>query len=60
MGREMKLFVGLTVFVWLVCGAIGAWMLDDLDSNHWQVILKGPFTLVRAINHAGTPYPSQV
>lgn len=56
----MKLFVGLTVFVWLLCGAIGAWMLDDLDSTHWQVIGKGPITLIRAINHAGTPYPSGV
>jgi hypothetical protein len=60
MGREVKVFVGLTVFVWLLCGVIGAWMLDDLDSSHWQVIGKGPITLIRAINHAGTPYPSQV
>ena len=48
----MKLFVGVAVFVWLLCGAIGAWMLDDLDADHWDMIAKGPITLVKAFNDA--------
>ena len=48
----MKLFVGVAVFVWLLCGAIGAWMLDDLDGDHWDMIAKGPITLVKAFNDA--------
>jgi hypothetical protein len=57
----MKLFVGVAVFVWLLCGAIGAWMLDDLDGRHWDMIAKGPITLVKAFNDAPpTMYPSQV
>lgn len=54
----MKMFVGLGVFVWLLCGAIGAWMLGELHSSHWETIAKGPITLVKAINNAPTPYPS--
>ncbi|HEY6663089.1 MAG TPA: hypothetical protein VIZ66_09200 [Sphingomicrobium sp.] len=57
----MKLFFGVAVFVWLLCGLIGAWMLDDLDAAHWQVIAKGPITLVKAFNDSPPPvYPSGV
>ncbi len=52
----MKLFFGLAVFLWLMCGMIGAWMLDD---KHWDVIAKGPISLIKAINNAPSPYPSQ-
>ncbi len=58
-GARMKLFVGLAVFLWLLSGAIGAWMLDDLDSNHLEMIAKGPITLIKAINDVPAPYPSQ-
>jgi len=55
----MKLFVGVAVFIWLLCGAVGAWMMDDLDASHWQAIAKGPITLVKALNQAPSMYPSQ-
>jgi hypothetical protein len=55
-GNDMKLFFGLAVFLWLASGAIGAWMLDDRD---WAVIAKGPISLIKAINNAPSPYPSQ-
>ena len=46
----MKWAFGLIVFIWLMCGLIGAWWLDDLDLKYWKVIAKGPITLVRAYN----------
>jgi hypothetical protein len=46
----MKFAFGIAVFVWLICGAIGAWMLDDLDAEHWEKIAKGPITLIHAWN----------
>lgn len=57
----MKLFFGVAVFVWLLCGAIGAWMLDDLDTRHWETIAKGPITLVKAFKDAPPKtYPTGV
>ena len=55
----MKLWVGFGVFVWLLCGAIGAWMKDDLDSDHWKLIAKGPITMVHAINEHPVTIPTQ-
>jgi hypothetical protein len=46
----MKFALGLFVFLWVMSGLIGAWMLDDLHPRYWKVIAKGPITLVRAIN----------
>ena len=48
----MKAFVVFAVFVWFICGAIGAWMLDDM---HWKTIARGPITMVKAYNDA-QPY----
>ena len=48
----MKWAFGLLVFIWLMCGLIGAWLLDDLDLKYWKVIAKGPITLVRAYNES--------
>jgi hypothetical protein len=48
----MKLFVGIAVFFWLLCGLIGAWMLDELDVQHWKTIALGPISLVEALNAA--------
>lgn len=57
----MKLVVGVAVFFWIICGAIGAWMLGDLDARHWETIAKGPITLVKAFNKAPPKtYPSGV
>lgn len=58
-GNDMKLFFGLAIFLWLMCGAVGAWMLGELNSRHWDVIAKGPITLIKAIQDAPSPYPSQ-
>ena len=45
----MKLAVGITLSLWLLCGLIGAWMLDDLDADHWKKIARGPITLAIAL-----------
>jgi len=37
----MKLAVGIAVFCWLFCGLLGAWMLDDLNADHWKKIARG-------------------
>jgi hypothetical protein len=54
----MKLLVGVVVFFWLICGLVGAWMLDDLDARHLKVIVKGPITLQRALEEHPVTYPS--
>ncbi|HWI75569.1 MAG TPA: hypothetical protein VNS53_00620 [Sphingomicrobium sp.] len=46
----MKWAIIILVFVWLLCGAIGAWMLGDLDRDHWKTIARGPITLAKAVN----------
>lgn len=53
----MKLAVGILVFLWLMCGAIGAFMDGELDSFHWKEIAKGPFTLAEAVNDHPASYP---
>ena len=45
----MKLFFGFAIFIWLLCGLVGSWMKDDLDSDHLVMIAKGPITLVKAM-----------
>ena len=46
----MRWAIIVLVLIWLFCGLAGAWMLGDLDRDHWKVIAKGPITLVKAIN----------
>ncbi len=53
----MKLAFGILVFIWLLCGLIGAWWLDELDSQHLEQIAKGPFTLAQAFNDDPVTYP---
>ncbi len=36
--------------MWIMAGAVGAWMTDDLDRQHWKKIARGPITLAKAIN----------
>jgi len=55
----MKLALGIALFVWLMCGLIGAWMLDDLDLQDWKVIARGPITLARALNDHPVAIPTQ-
>jgi hypothetical protein len=52
----MKLFVALGVVFWLLCGLVGAWMLEGPDDLHWKMIAKGPITLVRAFNENPVDY----
>jgi hypothetical protein len=53
----MKWAFGVFVFLWLLCGLIGAYMNDDLDTDHWKEIAWGPFTLTQAINDNPTTVP---
>jgi hypothetical protein len=55
----MKLWVGFAVFMWLLSGLIGAWVLDDLDVDHWKMIAKGPMTLIKAVNEHPVSIPTQ-
>lgn len=53
----MKSVIGFLVVLWLLCGLIGAWWLDDLDPKYWRVIARGPITLARAYNENPINYP---
>ncbi len=53
----MKLFFGFAVFIWLLCGFIGAWMMEGGGHLHWKKIAKGPITLVHAINDNPVTFP---
>jgi len=53
----MKFAFGFLVFIWVLCGAIGAWWTDDLDAHHWKKIAWGPFTLAKAYNDYPPTYP---
>jgi hypothetical protein len=55
--RAMKLFVGLAVFVWLLCGLAGTWMLEGSGDLQWKMIARGPLTLVKAFNDKPVSYP---
>ena len=48
----MKMVFGVVLFMWLLSGVAGAWMLDDLDAEHWKDIGKGPITLIKAFKDA--------
>lgn len=55
--KTMKYAIWLLVFLWFLCGLIGAKMEDDLDFQHWKTIARGPITLVHAINDNPTTVP---
>lgn len=46
----MKFAIIVSVSLWLLCGIIGAYMLDDLDADHWKKIARGPITLAAALH----------
>ncbi|MEO7865542.1 MAG: hypothetical protein ABIR63_06730 [Sphingomicrobium sp.] len=56
----MKFAIGVAALFWLLCGLIGAWMLDDLDVDHWKMIARGPVTLAHALNEHPVTYPGSV
>jgi hypothetical protein len=51
----MKFAVAVIVFIWVLCGLIGAWWMDELDANHLKVIAKGPISLAHAYNEHQAP-----
>jgi hypothetical protein len=53
----MKIFVGLAVFIWLLCGLAGTWMLEGSGDLQWKMIARGPITLVKAFNDKPVSYP---
>ena len=53
----MKLLVGIILFIWVLCGLVGAWRFDALDLDHWQTIARGPITLAKAFNDKPVSYP---
>lgn len=53
----MKFAFGVLVFIWVLCGLIGAWWLGHLNADHWQLIAKGPLTLAQAYNEQPPSYP---
>ena len=53
----MKLAFGVLIFIWLLCGVIGAWRAGELDARHWQTIALGPFSLVDAFNENPVKVP---
>ena len=53
----MKLAFGVIVFFWLMSGLIGAWMLDDLNAEHWKKVARGPITLAQALNDHPVNFP---
>ena len=52
----MKAFIVFGIFIWLLCGLIGAWRLEGRGDMHFKTIAKGPISLVRAYNE----YPVSV
>jgi len=53
----MKWAIIILVLIWFLCGAAGAWMLDDLDTAHWKTIARGPITLMKAVQEDPVTVP---
>ena len=53
----MKFAIGLLIVIWLLCGVVGAWMLGDLDGQHWKTIARGPITLAKAVKEDPASVP---
>jgi hypothetical protein len=49
-----KLLVGIAAAIWLFCGFVGAWWLDEL---HFKRIAWGPITLMKALDDRPVTYP---
>jgi hypothetical protein len=50
----MKLFVGVAIFLWLLCGFIGAMWLHNMSGKN---IVRGPISLAKAYNENPASYP---
>jgi K+-transporting ATPase c subunit len=53
----VKAFVVFAMFIWLLCGFIGAWWLEGLGDMHFKTIARGPISLVKAFNENPVTYP---
>jgi hypothetical protein len=53
-GVAVKLAFGILVFIWAVCGLIGASWLGD---HRLKTIAKGPISLAKAYNENPPTYP---
>ena len=53
----MKLLFGVLVFIWLLCGSVGAWWTGELNAGHWKVIARGPFSMAQSFNDQPMTYP---
>jgi hypothetical protein len=46
----MKLVIAFAVLFWLLCGLVGAWMLEGDEDLRWKTVARGPISLVKALN----------
>jgi hypothetical protein len=53
----MKLWIGVVIFIWVLCGFAGEWRLDGLGYLQFKAIAKGPITLAKAFNDDPVTYP---
>jgi hypothetical protein len=53
----MKLWLGLAIFIWLMCGLAGAWRLEGGGNMHFKTIAKGPISLIKAFDEKPVTYP---
>ena len=54
----MKWFAAFAIFVWLLCGLVGAWMLEGRHDLHWKAIARGPITLGQGLQRKPDNYPT--
>jgi hypothetical protein len=48
----MRSLLALAVVLWVLCGMIGAWMLQADGDLRLKMIARGPITLVKAFHEA--------
>ena len=52
----VKLFVTVALFVWLLCGVAGAWMIEGRQDLHLRTIALGPISLIKGFNEDPLTY----
>jgi hypothetical protein len=50
----LKVFIGLVLFFWLICGFLGAMWLNDMSIRN---IVRGPISLAKGYNENPANYP---
>ena len=51
---RVKLLLTILAIIWLFCGLIGAWWLDEV---HMKQIALGPITLAKGLDARPVSYP---